>query len=123
MKIGIGIIMTTKDINTGEMIMKRETLKALKGSIEKWEDIINEGNVDLGGSNCPLCNIGKGDCAHCPVFEETREPECWGTPYEKWMRHQDKIHHKWAVSLKIECKICERFAKQEVEFLKSLLPK
>ena len=66
--------------------MHAETLKALKGSIKKWEAIADGSGVDMGGENCPLCQKfcgrpKKKDCEGCPVMTETGEPQCFGTPY------------------------------------------
>ena len=37
--------------------MNKETLEALKGSIEKWRKIVEEGDEDRGSSSCPLCQL------------------------------------------------------------------
>ena len=109
--------------------MKSETLKALKGSIEKWEKIVrNTRALDKRGSNCPLCEIfgyDKEGCDGCPVMENTGMEECDGTPYEKWHRHQCDQHlvnygdrHRFN-----DCPDCLTLAKEELNFLKSLLPR
>jgi hypothetical protein len=106
--------------------MTKKVLNALKGSIKKWEKIVAGKGVDEGSSNCPLCRLyGDWECKGCPVFEKTNKKDCENTPYYKWMLHQSKMHDAWLLveTLEIQCKICERFAKQELEFLKSLLPK
>lgn len=37
--------------------MNSRTLKALKGSIRKWERICNGTGEDRGPRNCPLCEL------------------------------------------------------------------
>lgn len=106
--------------------MDKKILTALQGSIEKWEKIVAGTGTDDGWRNCPLCEdfYKKCDvqiCDGCPVHEKTGGFGCMKTPYEKWDTHQYKIHDSH-FPYEIECKICERHAKAEVEFLKSLLP-
>ena len=104
--------------------MHTETKRALKGSIRKWKRIIEGTRKDNGMVNCPLCKIfyGLDDCAGCPVNEKKEQSYCEGTPYNKWAEHHVDIHTTTAFPRKIECEICERFAKQELKFLISLLP-
>lgn len=93
--------------------MKSETLEALKGSIAKWEAIVEGTGTDKGTENCPLCRLFHQDytdkgpetcCDGCPVFEHTGVRSCGGTPYS---RYEDDD---------------EETAKEELDFLKSLLP-
>ena len=98
--------------------MKSKTLEALKGSIEKWERIVDGTGVDNRADNCPLCqlfyertefvvqlpaqsamfvqsgNAGgyeHGGCHDCPVRLRTRRDECVGTPYDGWRRALEKV--------------------------------
>ena len=102
----------------------KKALTALKGSIKKWEKIVKGTGVDDGINNCPLCKIfWEVGCKDCPVSEKADKFTCCEkTPYTKWDGHHYTVHGT-GFPLKIECKICERYAKQEVKFLKSLLPK
>ena len=68
--------------------MTPETLAALRGSIEKWDRIAAQEDVDRGTDNCPLCSIfwgRRGDrgnhCEGCPVFIATGAISCVRTPY------------------------------------------
>jgi hypothetical protein len=62
-----------------------ETLKALKGSIRKWEKIVLGTGRDEGALNCPLCRLFiEDDCIGCPVFERTSKPACGDSPYGDW---------------------------------------
>jgi len=96
--------------------MNAKTLKALKGSIHKWEKIVKGTGVEKGYDNCPLCDLfhplainGKA-CKGCPVAAATGEINCKATPYAAYafrQRHTDGIAE----------------ARAELEFLRSLLPK
>jgi len=106
--------------------MNKKTLNALKGSIRKWEKIVNGTGVDFGGKNCPLCKLFPF-CEDCPVFLKTWLKACENTPYEAWLIHQNKVHnrHGWRMpesGLKVLCPECKRIAERELKFLKSLLP-
>jgi hypothetical protein len=101
-----------------------ETLKALKGSIEKWERIVDGTGKDYGTKNCPLCEMFDTvvGCHPCPVGS------CYGNPnsyYPEWKEHQMRKHNKpqFSYPLEVECSTCKRIAKAELRFLKSLLPK
>lgn len=100
--------------------MNKKTLKALKGSIKKWEKIEARTEEDKGVSNCPLCRVFFSyNCHNCPVKNRTGFASCKNTPYDKWELHQHVNHY----SKRVVCKWCKKYAKDEVEFLKSLLLK
>jgi hypothetical protein len=111
--------------------MDKETLRALKGSIKKWESIIRGKEIDKGTDNCALCKLFCSDdemCTnngtHCPIYDRTTYTGCEGSPYDEWSEHQSDCHEACAPDgSKIECGVCERIAKSELKFLKSLLPK
>ncbi len=112
--------------------MDEQTLTALKGSIEKWEKIVKGENGDFGAKNCALCKLfntitAAHDgtlCAGCPVAELVEESGCCGTPYEEWCRYvpitYDNNGNKERRVFDEESQI---LAEQELNFLKSLLPK
>ena len=110
--------------------MNASTLKALKGSIEKWEKICEGTREDQGMANCPLCaafadcRSTATRCFKCPVFLKTGHSGCQSTPYMKWNRHQEEVHdceqNMW---LREDCPGCSKFARAELKFLRSLLPK
>lgn len=61
------------------------TLDALRGSIAKWEAIVDGTGEDLGTSNCPLCHeFYNNGCVGCPVSAATGKPRCGGTPYDDY---------------------------------------
>lgn len=88
--------------------MDKRTLKALKGSIKKWEKIVDGTGTDKGPDNCPLCKLffDSTDCLGCPVNNATGKTGCRGTPYDDYSLAADK--HVPALA--------------ELDFLKSLLP-
>ena len=91
------------------LLWNKKTLKALQGSIKKWENIVAGTGVDRGTENCPLCQLYINNrCEGCPVKKKTQLIGCLGTPYGAYeSSHKD---HK-------------KLAQAEVYFLKSLLPK
>lgn len=121
------------------MELSDKALKALKGSIKKWEDIIHNNGKDYATGNCDLCIAflaDEHDCQdeegeHCPVAYEVGKTGCVGTPYEKWSAHHRLEHRSASVleeyphylPLSIKCDKCRLIALEELEFLQSLLPK
>ncbi len=99
--------------------MDERTLEALRGSVAKWQQIVDGEGMDLGTYNCPLClefydGEESGDCDGCPVAAKTGTQYCNRTPYE---------------DLELNMKPRETYtevdvegARRELEFLKSLLP-
>ncbi len=99
--------------------MTRRVLRALKGSIKKWENIVLGKGVDMGTSNCPLCAEfwnKTGSCSGCPVSEKTGKTGCLGTPYDsEFINKHDRYSSNDSKGVVDALK--------EVEFLRSLLPK
>ena len=98
--------------------MNEQTLKALKGSIKKWERIVAGTGVDKGIDNCPLCKIFWSDeqCGPCPVKEKTGENFCRNSPYKDWAFEAP------GTGTKAETEKQKAAALAELKFLKSLLP-
>ena len=104
-------------------IMAAETLEALRGSIAKWEHIVDGTGLQLGPDNCPLClrfNPMKNPsalsgCADCPVAQKTGRPVCEGTPYDDYSEAEESDDDDAEERM-------EFHAKAELDFLKSLLP-
>ena len=66
--------------------MDRATVKALRGSIKKWELIVLGRGTDEGDDNCPLCHMFfDNDCIGCPVSARTGHSNCVGSPYAKFV--------------------------------------
>jgi hypothetical protein len=98
------------------------TLKALRGSIAKWEAIVAGTGDDKGHLNCSLCQIfhtlyrddaDSASCSGCPVFERTGETFCDGTPYGDYINAFDLGAGPGEI---------DRLAQAELDFLRSLLP-
>ena len=103
--------------------MNAETLKALQGSIKKWQRIVASTEAeDKGVENCPLCGMfwSRG-CGGCPVREATGLTACRGSPYSEWstymISHPALAHHRIP-----GCKECLQLARAEIAFLVGLLP-
>ena len=103
--------------------MDTKTLKALKGSIEKWERIVEGTGIDKAQANCPLCEMYGWNCMDCPVVTVGgAKAGCHGSPYSDWMKHLWEEH--WGKEdMKVYCPTCKKLAQRELDFLKSLLPK
>lgn len=100
--------------------MNKETLKALRGSIKKWKDIVAGTGTDEGTNNCPLCELFFSDtCAGCPVAKKAHAAGCGKTPYTRWARLLG------FAQVGKTAKTPEQIsaAKAELKFLQSLLPK
>jgi hypothetical protein len=96
--------------------MDPATLRALRGSIAKWQAIVDGTGEDKGHSNCPLCqmfydehNDGQSCCAGCPVADATDSTCCVDSPYDDWCAAETDEELKGA-------------ALAELAFLRSLLP-
>lgn len=104
--------------------MNEETKTVLLGSIKKWKDIEDGTGEDLGPANCSLCKvfrIGEG-CDFCPVREKTGQDYCAESPYREWTEHQFSVHDAESlIVMKVYCSTCAELAKEEREFLESLL--
>lgn len=107
--------------------MDTRTLRALRGSIAKWEGIVRGKLLDRGTENCPLCKLFNSSihcaCPGCPVASASSSPSCYGTPYIRWVGHHRKDHpgnRYWRVFP--GCTECKRLAQAEMDFLKGLLP-
>lgn len=102
--------------------ISKKQMKALDGSIEKWDQIRNRQDIDKGQNNCPLCrlyNRGKS-CKQCVIYLETGKRFCDGTPYQEWITHHKLCHPENKVQKANKCTECNRLANAEYEFLKEL---
>ena len=107
--------------------MDDRTLTALKGSIRKWRAIERGDGEDLGVTNCDLCRLFHRDsCRGCPVIEATGYLVCHGTPY---IAFNEALRDAAGSSASCideapldEAPRLKRLARDEREFLESLLP-
>lgn len=112
--------------------MTPKTLKALKGSIKKWNKVIL-GAPEAGTDDCPLCQIFNNDpvmrgvapCKGCPVREKTGLPFCGGTSYREWYLTSAKQKYKNGSYKNIISQNGEgrKAALKMYNFLAQLLPK
>lgn len=104
--------------------MDDKTLTALKESIEKWErNAVAETPEDFttGVASCALCRIFEWrGCAGCPVKRRTGKTACADTPFVyaaiarwRWSRDPSDAARRGAA---------HAYARDEVAFLRSLLP-
>lgn len=107
--------------------MDARTLKALKGSIKKWEAIVEGAGADYGADNCPLCvaflwEDSPDACAGCPIRGSNRENRyCRNTPYDAWITaHIEKERADYGSVIHDDDTAIA--AVLELEFLRSLLP-
>ena len=102
-------------------MMDKGTLKALKKSIEHWEENAKASKkrpAKLGPEECALCvQFISNSCRGCPVRESTGRMLCTDSPYEDCI-------YAWAAYLIGQSTLKEfrAAAKRELQFLKSLLP-
>lgn len=102
--------------------MDKKTLRALKGSILKWELIVGGFESNKNGRNCTLCRT-LARCEDCPVYLHTGIMHCGETPYSEFVVvAYDLAEYNHGLSLASNKKL-RRLAQKEVDFLKSLLPK
>ena len=97
----------------------RIQIKALKGSINKWRDIVIGIDVDRGPKNCLCCTeFYNGDCKNCPVCIMVEEKYCHGTPYyEKWCK-LDNFDGRYRTVRGVQSL---NAAREELSFLKKIL--
>jgi hypothetical protein len=103
--------------------MDADTLTALRGSIAKWRAIVDGTGVNEGSANCPLCqkfnsiclgHSGPCRCFGCPVFKDTAEHGCLGSPYDAYADAESDTDE--------DQELMKNLAQAELTFLISLLP-
>ena len=91
-----------------------EQKKALRGSIRKWQRIVNGTLTDEGVDNCACCRIWwspSNGCEGCPISEFSGDYGCRGTPYEGYV-DDDPDDPRFRYK--------DRVAVQELNFLKAV---
>lgn len=102
-----------------------KVLSAIKGSVKKWQDIVDGTKGDLGGDNCDLCQLYFANhCDGCPILVKTGE-SCVdvGSVYAKWSNHQEFVHDafKYCIfAVEPDCAECKRLAENMLNFLKEI---
>nr|MDQ2987417.1 hypothetical protein [Armatimonadota bacterium] len=113
--------------------MNAKTLKALEGSIKKWEAIVAGTGEDKGADNCPLCRVfidpflSPDTCGGCPVRERTGSRYCSDSPYDAWAAGVRRDYSAAVVNRGGGKRIASTpklvaLAQAELDFLRSLLP-
>ena len=114
--------------NRGEgdgMTLIERQIKALEGSIEKWWCIVHDGAEDDGPNDCPCCKEFRTrddeteliNCDNCPVFEDTKQTGCGGTPYWDYEVHGVGCDEHWGGE---QCDECTSIAQLELDYLTAL---
>jgi len=104
--------------------MRKATLKALKASIRKGQQIAIGKAYSRGVDNCPLCKRFGFTCRiratleYCPVVIETRHVGCLRTPYNTFERNSLITNN----GMKASSKRSQATARNIVRFLQRLLP-
>lgn len=108
-----------------EDLVGERTLTALQRSIDHWQRVVDGSEIATGSDDCDLCEQfypeGRGDwdqetegnCKGCPVDAYTKGFGCIGTPCGGYFKHMEKGEPEFA----------HRYAVEELDFLKGLLPK
>lgn len=105
--------------------MDMRTRKALVASIAKWERNTRVEAPEeflVTPNECPLCRVFfEDDCEGCPVMAATGKWACAGTPYEDASDAKDDWMFVHPAGDE-EMGIAHAAAREEVLFLKSLVP-
>lgn len=117
-------------MSTDLVSMDQETLTALLGSIQKWQNIVDGKDIDRGCKNCPLCHKFNKDwndidhgpyepdeelrnCEGYPVYQRTGKSNCAGSPY---------ADDDFVPTQEHGMQPTKATAERELAFLRSLLP-
>ena len=101
--------------------------EVLEKSIKHYEENVITGKEAANGDHCALCKeYIKFDCKGCLVFIKTGKIGCEDTPWEKFDDHYRNDHDMYIKGdnfPRVVCPECERLARDELRFLKSLRKK
>ena len=104
--------------NLKNIQVSTETMKAMNGSVEKWQKIVAGEGVDGGEDDCPLCILSiENGCEGCPVSAHTKRTRCRNTPYQEWFDHVDDFHWREDMPYKVHCATCLSLANDQLRFL------
>lgn len=114
-----------------KFLMTQKVVKALEGSICKWNDVGMGFGKENGYEDCPLCTLFyiSHDCYGCPISTEMRMAYCEGTPYVQWQRMWTKYNPD-CMSVPLEQvrdpefkTVIAEIVEDEIIYLLELLPK
>ena len=98
-------------------------LKAIDGSIDKWEGIVYHNNKELGAFDCPLCTIFNSpslgssvNCIGCPICKHKKYQYCQNTPYSRYLNYKEICCYEIENILQMEF----RRRQKDKRFMKSL---
>jgi hypothetical protein len=107
---------------------------AIRASIAHWRKALRSPETEsLSASSCPLCqiyidpvevppyNTSSPPCLGCPVQERTGQTLCRGTPYIRASGARFRLLLKRWPAAGPEREEWERAAREQIEFLESLL--
>lgn len=122
----LGFTEPTKLFDRSDMLGELSKGKTpLEVTIMKWESLVDALSCDVqffigkglllgSAGNCALCYVHNNFvCDDCPVSEHTGRPLCLDTPYKQFAGAISKGDDEGII----------RYAKEELEFLRSLRPK
>lgn len=101
----------------GSAPTREQTIEAIKGSVAKWQAVVDGTGKEEGSVNCPLCQLFQVDrqwplrCIGCPVADKTGKRFCHDTPYDEYCAADDHSNEDEM----------EEAAKAELAFLTGLL--
>jgi len=97
-----------------------EILKAIDGSIRKWEKIAFEGGIQRNYCDYEfaLCRLFiDGDCWECPVVKYNQTFGCREYPFGSWAWHFDYQHPILLPFRQVVCSTCENLVKKQIKLL------
>ncbi len=70
-----------------------DVVDLLAKSIVKWQKVAIGEGVDLGSSNCALCEefANNDECEGCPIVEKSKLQGCEFDEYQNWARSSKLI--------------------------------
>lgn len=105
-----------------KLYKEKTVIKAIEGSISKWEKIVTGNGVDDGYENYPLCKLFiTCNCVGCPIVKFSGVDECSNSQYFEWIRHQRRVHNEYNGASIVHCDKCKMLAEQELKFLRLVL--
>lgn len=111
----MGLLLAVKD--SMKLKLPPEVLRALEGSICKWEDICMGHGNEEGYMNCPLCDLFYFDanCYLCPVSTRSGAICCENTPYQEWCERWERDSTPFIVSIPLD-EIKDYYNNNEVNY-------
>ena len=108
------------------MKLSKRQANATEKSIQKWEAIVLNDEVDERSSNCELCKkYNKNDCNFCPVAMTVKSKHCNNTPWVDWadycINKNPNLPGFWMPDISVFDAESKRLAQAELDFLRGIL--